>query len=163
MIQIYCDASFRMGVGGMAVVAGARDPLELDGLRRWRLCWNVVERRMWGLVVFHAGCRCGTSGEAELRAMGMAFIVACELMRVRGEWRAEIVSDSLSAIRDVMGDKGGLPFLENMQRLWRQRRIILSKVGAHRGNRFNEISDACSRWARIDTEKKLRSRFSTLR
>ena len=115
---------------------------------------------MLGVAVFHAGCRCGKSGEAELRAMGMAFIVACELMRVRGERRSEIVSDSLSAIREVMGNKGGPPFLENIQRLWRQRRIILSKVEAHRGNRFNEISDACSRWARIETERRLRSRSS---
>lgn len=163
MIQIYCDASFRMGVGGMAVVAGACEPWELSGLRSWRLCWNVAERRMRELVVFHAGCRCGNSGEAELRAMGMAFIVACELMKVRGERRSEIVSDSLSAIREVMGDKGGLPFLENMQRLWRQRRIILSKVEAHRGHRFNEISDACSRWARIETERRLGHRFSNQR
>lgn len=138
----------------MAVVVAADCP-EMSGLRDWCRRWHVTVKAFGGNAVFLAGCRCGNSGESELRALGMAFIVAYELMKVRNERRVEIVSDSLSAIHEVMGSGDSLPFSASMQRLWRQRRIIVSKVRAHQGNRLNDLADICARQARRITEKRV--------
>ena len=146
MERLYSDASYYNGRGGMAVVAPSWARKYAGGLcSRWNI--RVVTDPAWkNHVIFLASCRCSDSGDAEKRALGIAFLIACDILRKRRASKVEIISDSLSILDSIISGCGdGDPVLDSMRRLWEDRRIILSKVKAHWGNPGNELAD---KWAK---------------
>lgn len=157
MEQLYCDASFYNGVGGMAVVV-PKESRCWEGLQDWCKKWNVHEYQPEeeAFSVFYSGCRCVDVNEAETRALGMAFILASRLIHLRGDHRVVINSDSSLAIHEMISQNQRYPFSATMQNLWRDSRIIVSKVKAHNGNQGNELVDKWARIARLEAAKRLR-------
>ncbi len=157
MEQLYCDASFYNGVGGMAVVVPKENRC-WEGLRDWCKKWRVSEfkHEKDAVSVFYSGCLCLDANEAEMRALGMAFILASRLINLRGDRRVVINSDSLLAIHEAVSKDQRYSFSSAIQDLWRDSRIIISKVKAHSGNRGNELADEWARAARLDAAKRLR-------
>ena len=149
--KLYTDASYCDGKSGMAVVA----PEWAANLgAKWRANWDIrvahVPER--NAVVFYASCRCKDINDAEKRAIGMAFLLANDMMRAFPGIRVEILSDSLTILDRIMsgniGDMRGDPIMEDLCRRWNQREIILTKVRAHNGHWGNELADAWAKRAR---------------
>ena len=153
MERLYCDASFWRGYGGMAVVGPS---WAASGGGPWRRLWDVriVSELQWdGYTVFWSACRCKSSNDAEKRAMGLAFLLAYDIVRARAGTKVEVLSDSLIVLNWITSDRVREdPILEPMRSLWQQRRVILSKVKGHTGNRGNELADEWAKYARVQLE-----------
>jgi ribonuclease HI len=160
MERLYCDASYFKGWGGMSVVG----PLwSSKCCGDWHRKWNVQTVKDAApegeMSVFYAGCGCSSNNHAELRALGMAFLLAYDIMAVTDGERVEIVSDSLLMldwITNPSPDRDlAMVLMSPLRRLWRwDRRVILSKVRGHRGNVYNELADKWAKHARLKTEPK---------
>ncbi len=156
MERLYCDASYYRGIGGMAVVAPAWSG-EWGGY--WRSRWNVriTATQDWeDHIVFYASCLCRSSNDAEKRALGMAFLLAYDMIYQRGEAKVEIISDSLIVLDWIMNNKIlHDPILDPLRSLWQRRTVILGKVKGHIGNRGNEIADQWAKQARRELTAKI--------
>ena len=155
MARLYTDASYCDGMGGMAVVAPA---WSAGCWGWWRSRWDVraVHVPDRGAVVFCAACRCADPNDAEKRAMGMAFLLALDMMTAAPGLRVEIASDSLVVIDGIVsGSAWPDPIIEGLARLRVEGGIVLSKVKGHNGNWGNELADQWSKRAR----RKLRDRY----
>jgi ribonuclease HI len=90
----------------------------------------------------------------------MAFLLACDIMKMTGDEKVEVVSDSLVVLGWITRLRGGgeiLPsLLEPLRSLWGKKRIILSKVAGHSGNIGNELADRWSKHARRETDPRAR-------
>ncbi len=160
MERLYTDASFSQSsmIGGIAVVAPEWSAIYGEGA--WRSRWNIclVREREYGAMVFCASCKCRDSIDAEKRALGMAFLLAFDMMAAYEDAgymgvNIEVITDSLSNINKItLGDTKGDPILENLCWLWKSRRIILTKVRGHAGNWGNELADTWSKQVRRDRE-----------
>lgn len=152
MEKLYTDASYCEGKSGMAVVA----PDWCANLgAQWRRNWDslriafVPEHRA---AVFYSSCHCLDISDAEKRAIGMAFLLAHDMMGVVPGLRVEILSDSLAILDKIMSgntaDMMDDPVLRSLCQLWSERRVILTKVRAHNGHWGNELADAWAKRAR---------------
>ena len=160
MRYLFCDASWRNGVGGVAVVA-PEAPWQ-RGIS-WRQRLNVRNHSI-GLGsernhVFYAGLPSPSSHDAELRALGLACALASELLQESqdGEEPVEIISDCLAALDEVLWEEffPQESVAEDIRAFCRDKAIIFSKVRAHRGHRGNELADLWARRARTDHEELL--------
>ena len=164
MERLYTDASFssKSGLGGMAVVAPEWSAVYGGG--RWRSRWDIsVAREIeYGAAIFCASCKCRNSMDAEKRALGLAFLLAYDIIELhekagyRGV-KVEIITDSLANLDLItMGNTQGDPILDNLCGLWDMRRIVLTKVKGHAGNWGNELADKWSKRIRRDAEQYIR-------
>lgn len=151
----FSDASYWRGFCGVAVAA---PPGTWEHGRKWRSTWKVTSVRVpeGDFDVFFAAFPCGDSNEAELRALGLAFALAAEYLLESGsEDPVEVVSDSMMALEEVLGEKTPkFGPTEEMRTFYRKGQILLSKVKGHRGNRGNELADMWSRKARLKGSEK---------
>ncbi|MDR1508694.1 MAG: hypothetical protein LBS53_03575 [Synergistaceae bacterium] len=157
MERLYCDASYFKGWGGMSVVG----PLWSSRRRsEWCYRWDVKIAKdivpEGGASVFYAGCGCLNSNHAELRALGMAFLLAYDIIGETDDEKVEIVSDSLLMldwITNPAPEKAlAMVLMTPLRRLWRwDRRVILSKIKGHCGNARNELADKWAKRARLET------------
>ena len=160
MRYLYCDASWRDGMAGAAVVA-PEAPWQRGA--SWRHRMNVRSRRVSSFSsrgrVFYAAFPSPNSKDAELRALGMACALASELLLETAgedpEDPVEIVSDCLAALDEILWSEvcpqGSVA--EDIQRFYRGKAILFSKVRAHRGHPGNELADTWARRARTREEK----------
>jgi ribonuclease HI len=160
MERLYCDASYFRGWGGMSVVG---PPWSSRCCGDWRRRWNVRVARDTApdgdAFIFYAGCACADNNHAELRALGMAFLLAYDIMKEAGDGKVEIVSDSLLMldwITNPLPERDlAILLMTPLRRLWRRdRRVILSKVRGHSGNTYNELADKWAQRARVETEPR---------
>ncbi len=158
MRYLFCDASWRNGVGGVAVVA-PEAPWQRG--TSWRQRLNVRNHSI-GLPsertqVFYTALPSPSSHDAELRALGLACALASELLQESRdvEEPVEIISDCLAALDEVLWGEffPQESVAEDIRAFCRDKAIIFSKVRAHRGHCGNELADMWARRARIDHEE----------
>ena len=161
MDQIFCDASYKNGVCGVA----AATPLTLwnkDKETRKKSVFHKISHLFQsailgkeGYVVFFSAFPCAGSNEAEIKALGLAIAMAEDILlsESRNGRPVEISSDSLVALGDVLASEEPL-FKESevLRNRVATRKIILSKVKAHAGHQGNEIADEWSKKARRGLE-----------
>ena len=167
MERLYTDASFssRSKIGGMAVVAPEWSAAYGGG--QWRSIWDIrVAREVnYGAAVFCAACNCRDSMDAEKRALGLAFLLAYDMITLHeaagfSGVKVEIITDSLVNINFItFGNAGRDPIMRNLCELWQDHRIILSKVKAHAGNWGNELADKWSKHSRRTSEQFMQHNF----
>ena len=163
MERLFTDASFShtSGIGGMAVVAPEWSAIYGDG--PWRSRWDIRLAREpeYGAVVFCASCQCRGSVDAEKRALGLAFLLAYDMIAIHEDAgyrgvQVEVITDSLSNLDLITwGDTRGDPILQNLCGMWDSRRIVLTKVRGHAGNWGNELADKWSKHIRRDRERTI--------
>ncbi len=161
MERLYTDASFsvRSKIGGMAVVAPEWSAVYGGG--RWRSKWNirVARESKYGAAVFCASCSCRDSVDAEKRALGLAFLLAHDMITLHEDAgfmgvKVEIITDSLANLNLItLGNAGRDPIMRNLCELWNSHRIVMSKVRGHAGNWGNELADKWAKQIRRDSEK----------
>ncbi len=143
-LQICCDASYHERASGVAVVVAddgspwrkAAEALRVRVLRRRGDAWILVE-----------GGQAESSVQAERQALLLALRLACwRLLSPRPPRIVEISSDCAVLLQDLLENDplaGSAPMPEELRR-----RILLSKVPAHRGHPGNETADTWARWGR---------------
>lgn len=118
---------------------------------RWRNVQLAEDSGLEGHAVYYASCRCASSNDAEKRALGIAFLLAYDIVKWRRDEKVEIISDSLIVLDWVMNNRIIRdPILDPLRSLWMKRTVILCKVSGHRGNQGNEIADRWARHARLN-------------
>jgi len=170
MDQIFCDASYKNGVCGVA----AATPLTLwnkDKETRKKSVFHKISHLFQsailgkeGYVVFFSAFPCAGSNEAEIKALGLAIAMAEDILlsESRNGRPVEISSDSLVALGDVLASEEPL-FKESevLRNRVATRKIILSKVKAHAGHQGNEIADEWSKKARRGIESRMEKQPDT--
>ena len=156
-VVLYCDASWRNRLGGMAVIAPEwcaclRGSLLQSGAR--------IERNIGlnGYIAFWGACACANSTEAERRAIAMAYLLADDILHARRNAKISIVSDCISAIDQIMCDTHlSIHILEPLRSLWRLNRssVFFEKVKGHKGNPGNEAADKWAGRARYILEQQV--------
>ena len=167
MERLYTDASFssRSKIGGMAVVASEWSAAYGGG--QWRSRWDirVAREERYNAAVFCAACNCRDSMDAEKRALGLAFLLAYDMITLHEyagfrDVKVEIITDSLVNLNLItFGNAGRDPIMRNLCELWQSHRIILSKVKAHAGNWGNELADKWSKQIRRTSEQFMQYNF----
>ena len=148
MEYIYTDASYsnKSGIGGFAVAA-PKWCSEHKG--RWFSRWHIETFREKSHVIYCSACRCSDSSDAEKRALGLAFLVACDMLSARENIKIEIISDSLEVLSSIIKDDNqDDQIISALSRLRKNNSIIISKVKAHNGHAGNELADKWAKRAR---------------
>ena len=143
-LQICCDASYQDGASGVAVVVGddgspwrkAAEALQVRVLRKKGDAWILVE-----------GGQAESSVHAERQALFLGLRLACwRLLSPRPPRIVEISSDCAVLLHDLLENDPLAGSTSIPQEL--RRRILLSKVPAHRGHPGNETADTWAQWGR---------------
>ena len=145
MEYIYVDASFspKSKIGGVAVVV----PEWCDKkFGKWFSRWHIKIFCDESHVILYSACKCSDSTDAEKRALGLAFLVANDIITSGKSKQIEIISDSLANLNEIIINEINDPIISALSNLKRKHNIIISKVKAHNGNPGNELAD---RWAKI--------------
>lgn len=150
MEYIFTDASFshKNKIGGFAVIA----PKWSEKYKG--RCFSGKDINIFhdkNFAVFCSACKCSDSSDAEKRALGMAFLLADEILNSKKSAKIEIITDSLQVINDIVTDKTDDPITNALSNIRKKKNIIVSKVKAHNGHSGNELAD---KWA-----KKARKKF----
>ena len=163
MDQIFCDASYKNGLCGIAAATSRALWNEGKELRKGSVFRKIAPLFQAAIlekedcIVYFSAFPCAGSNEAEIRALGLAVAMAEEILssEKRAGRLVEISSDSLVALGDILSPEAPL-FKES--EILRDRiataRIVLSKVKAHAGHLGNTIVDEWSRKARRDLESE---------
>lgn len=153
MEYIYTDASFshRTKIGGAAVVVP-----EWCGNHkgRWFSRLKVKIFHDKDKIIFCAACRCSDSHDAEKRALGIAFLAAHDMLNAKNGIKIEIITDSLSAINDIITDTKEDLITSAISNLRKKENIIVSKTKAHNGHAGNELADKWAKRTRIKFEEE---------
>ena len=149
MEYIYTDASFShwTKIGGAAVVV----PKWLANHKgKWFSRLKVKIFHDKDNVILCAACKCSDSHDAEKRALGIAFLAAHDMLRAKSGIKIEIITDSLSAIHDIINDTKEDLITSAISNLRKKENIIVSKTKAHNGHAGNELAD---KWAKRTRRK----------
>lgn len=152
MEYIYTDASFshKTRIGGAAVVV----PEWLANHKgRWFSRLNVKIFHDKDKIIFCAACKCSDSHDAEKRALGIAFLAAHDMLRAKSGVKIEIITDSLSALNDIITDTRKDLITSAISNLRKKENIIVSKTKAHNGHAGNELADKWAKRTRRKYEK----------
>ena len=150
IVHLYCDASYscRTGAGGIAVVVPswcARPP-HVAGIRTFRDGKHTV---------YCAHCMCSDSRDAEKRALGLAVLAACEILKAHNGIRTEILSDCLPLLDSITLNAELDPIISAVSHLRQTAGIIISKIKAHNGSAGNELADKWAKYSRHKAEEEL--------
>ena len=149
MEYIFTDASFshQTKIGGAAVVV----PKWLANHKgKWLSRLKVRIFHDKDKVIFCAACKCSDSHDAEKRALGIAFLAAHDMLKAKSGIKIEIITDSLSAINDIITNEKEDLITSAISNLRRKENIIVSKTKAHNGHEGNELAD---KWAKRTRRK----------
>ena len=149
MEYIFTDASFshQTKIGGAAVVV----PKWLANHKgKWLSRLKVRIFHDKDKVIFCAACKCSDSHDAEKRALGIAFLAAHDMLKAKSGIKIEIITDSLSAINDIITNSSEDLITSAISNLRRKENIIVSKTKAHNGHEGNELAD---KWAKRTRRK----------
>ena len=144
MEYIFTDASFshQTKIGGAAVIV----PEWCENHKgRWFSRLKIRTFHDKGKVILCAACKCSDSHDAEKRALGIAFLAAHDMLKAKSRIKIEIITDSLSAINDIITNTAEDPITSAISNLRKKENIIVSKTKAHNGHKGNELAD---KWAK---------------
>ena len=162
MEYIFTDASFshKNKVGGVAVVA----PKWSEKYKgRWFSSNEIKIFHEKNFVVFCSACKCSDSSDAEKRAIGIAFLLADEILNSKKSAKIEIITDSLKVINDIVTEEISDPITQALSNIRKKKNIIVSKVKAHNGHLGNELADKWAKKARkkFEEENNMRMPFKS--
>ncbi len=149
MEYIYTDASFshQTRIGAVAVVV----PKWCENHKgKWFSRLKVKIFHDKDKIIFCAACKCSDSHDAEKRALGIAFLAAHDMLKAQNGIKIEIITDSLSAINDIITDTKEDLITSAISNLRKKENIIVSKTKAHNGHAGNELAD---KWAKRTRRK----------
>lgn len=164
MDQIFCDASYKGGICGIAAVMSQKlwkqnlvDAENLDILRKISPLLQSATLEKEDMLAFFFAFPCGGINSGEIKALFLAVRLAEEILSEENRKKpVEISSDSLIALADILGTGSAL-FRETnrIRQKIKTKKIILSKVKAHAGHTGNTLADEWSKKARRKYESKL--------
>ena len=162
MEYIFTDASFsyKNKVGGFAIVA----PKWSEKYKgRWFSSNKIKIFHEKNFAVFCSACKCSDSSDAEKRALGIAFLLADEILKSKKYAKIEIITDSLKIINDIVSEEANDPITNALANIRKKKNIIVSKVKAHNGNLGNELADKWAKKARkkFEEENNMRMPFKS--
>lgn len=165
MDQIFCDASIKNGICGIAAVIPcetiSHSAITSASRLKNRFHANSVRSAFTSdrsFVVFFSAFPCTEINEGELKAIDLAVTIAEHILSTEGRKNSpvEISSDSLNALTDLLCSSPALfRGTETLRTRIREKGIILSKVKAHAGHSGNSIADEWSKTARKKYEKSV--------
>lgn len=147
MEYIYTDASFSIQnyIGGVAVIAPKWCKRNIG---EWFSRWNIKTVYDKDYIIFSSACKCNNSSDAEKRALGIAFLVANDMLKIKPNLKIEIISDSLAVLNDIIIKESNDPIIQALSNIRRKKNIIISKVKAHNGHKENNLADKWAKKAR---------------
>lgn len=161
MEYIYTDASFSIQnyIGGVAVIA---PEWCRKNIGEWFSRWNIKIFHYKDYIIFSSACKCNSSSDAEKRALGIAFLVANDMLEIKPDLKIEIISDSLAVLNDIIINENNDPIIQALANIRRKKNIIISKVKAHNGHKENALADKWAKKARrnfIKQKEKINMRM----
>lgn len=164
MDQIFCDASFKKGICGIAALMSKKlwqqkpnDAENRDCLQKISPFLQSAAIEKEGMLAFFLAFPCQGINAGEIKALFLAVRLAEHILsQEKRQKPVEISSDSLIALTDVLGTGPALYRETNLLRhLIKTKKIILSKVKAHTGHSGNSLADEWSKKARKKYEAEL--------